>query len=272
MRTRAAVIFLLSAVVGLTASTAHAQYPVKGPADPATGEKYHVEIGGFLWDPNPQIVISSESLGIVGSDIDFVSDLGIQKTWFKQLRVVLRPAKKHKFRFEYTPITYDAVGKLTANIVFNGILFPVTLPVTTNLQWKAYRFGYEYDFVSRDRGYVGLILESKYTDIQATLSNVIGAEFTRARAPIPAAGVVGRVYVVPNISITGEFSGIKWPGSINDRYRAKYFDFNFYGTVNFTNNFGVQAGYRSFDVEYKIKDDEGDLQLKGLYLGGLVRF
>ena len=135
--------------------------PVKGPSDPATGENYHVEIGGFLWDPNPQIVISSESLGIVGSNIDFVSDLGIEKTWFKQLRIVLRPAKKHKFRFEYTPITYDAVGTLSTNIVFNGILFPVTFPVATNLQWKAYRFGYEYDFVSRDRGYVGLILESR---------------------------------------------------------------------------------------------------------------
>ena len=272
MRTRAAAILLLSAVLGLTASTAGAQYPVKGPSDVATGENYHVEIGGFLWDPNPQIVISSESLGIVGSKIDFVSDLGIEKTWFKQLRIVLRPAKKHKFRFEYTPITYDAVGTLSTNIVFNGILFPVTFPVATNLQWKAYRFGYEYDFVSRDRGYVGFILEAKYTDVQATLSNIVATEFARARAPIPAAGVVGRIYVVPNISLTGEFSGIKWPESINDNYHAKYFDFNFYGTVNFTNNFGVQAGYRSFDVEYKVKDDEGDLQLKGLYLGGLVRF
>jgi hypothetical protein len=272
MRTRAAVILLLSALVGLNASTALAQYSVKGPSDPATGENYHVEIGGFLWDPNPQVVISSESLGIVGSQIDFVSDLGIEKTWFKQLRIVLRPAKKHKFRFEYTPITYDAVGTLSANIVFNGILFPVTFPVATNLQWKAYRFGYEYDFVSRDRGYVGLILEAKYTDVQATLSNVLATEFARAKAPIPAVGVVGRVYVAPNIALTGEFSGIKLPESINDDYRAKYFDFNFYGTVNFTNNFGVQAGYRSFDVEYKIKKDEGDLQLKGLYLGGLVRF
>ena len=98
-----------------------------------------------------------------------MNDLGIEKTWFKQLRIVLRPAKKHKFRFEYTPITYDAVGTLPTNIVFNGILFPVTFPVTTNLQWKAYRFGYEYDFVSRDRGFVGLILEAKYTDVQATL-------------------------------------------------------------------------------------------------------
>jgi hypothetical protein len=262
----------LSAVIGLTASTAHAQYSVKGPSDPATGERYHVEIGGFLWSPTPDIVISSESLGIVGSNIDFVNDLGIEKTRFKQLRVVLRPAKKHKLRFEYTPITYDATGTLTASVVFNGIRFPVTLPVNTNLQWKAYRFGYEYDFVSRDRGFVGLILEAKYTDVQATLSNVLATEFARARAPIPAIGAIGRVYVVPNISITAEFSGIKLPDSVNDDYRAKYYDLDIYGTVNFTDHFGAQAGYRSFDVLYKVKKDQGDLKLKGLYLGGLVRF
>ncbi|MEN3339041.1 MAG: hypothetical protein V7647_2717 [Acidobacteriota bacterium] len=272
MRTRAAAILLLSAVLGLTASTADAQYSVKGPSDPATGERYHVEIGGFLWNPTPDIIISSESLGIVGSSIDFVNDLGIEKTRFKQLRVVLRPAKKHKLRFEYTPITYNAVGTLTAPVVFNGIRFPVTFPVNTNLQWKAYRFGYEYDFVSRDRGFVGLILEAKYTDVQATLSNILATEFARARAPIPAIGAIGRVYVVPNISITAEFSGIKLPDSVNDDYRAKYYDLDIYGTVNFTDHFGAQAGYRSFDVLYKVKKDQGDLLLKGLYLGGIVRF
>ena len=54
--------------------------------------------------------------------------------------------------------------------------------------------------------------------------------------------------------------------------RAKYYDFDLYGTVNFTNNVGAQVGYRSFDVLYKIEQDEGNLQLKGLYFGGVVRF
>jgi hypothetical protein len=274
MRTRAAAISLFGLVLSLAASPARAQYAVKGPSDPATGERYHVEIGGFLWNPTPDIVISSESLGIVGSDIDFVNDLGIEKTRFKQIRVVLRPATKHKFRFEYTPIHYDAVGQLTADVIFNGIRFPVTVPVTTNLQWKAYRFGYEYDFVSRDRGFVGLILEAKYTDVQATLSQAALniSEFARARAPIPAIGGIARVYIVPNISITGEFSGIKLPESINEDYRAKYYDLDIYGTVNFTDHVGAQAGYRSFDVLYKVEKDAGNLQLKGLYLGGIVRF
>jgi hypothetical protein len=273
MRTRVATVSVLCLLCGLTAASARAQYGAKRPADRATGETYHVELGGYFWNPTPDIAITSESLpGIAGSRIDFVKDLGIEKALFRQLKLVLRPATKHKFRFEYTPISYDAVGSLTADIVFNGIRYEVPFPVATHFQWKAYRFGYEWDFVYRDRGFVGVLLEAKYTEVEATLSNILASEFVRARAPIPAIGVIGRAYVAPNISITGEFSGIKLPESINEDYRAKYFDFDLYGTVNFTDNFGAQAGYRSFVVFYKVKGDQGDLNLKGLYFGGVARF
>ena len=122
-------------------------------------------------------------------------------------------AKKHKFRFEFTPIRYEQPnGVLRRNIVFNGILYNVALPVATELKWNAYRFTYEWDMVYRDRGFFGMLLETKYTDVQATLSNILDTEFARARAPIPSIGAIGRVYVVPNISITGELSGFKLPG------------------------------------------------------------
>ena len=47
---------------------------------------------------------------------------------------------------------------------------------------------------------------------------------------------------------------------------------HFIRRFNFTNNVGAQVGYRSFDVLYKVEQDEGNLQLKGLYFGGVVRF
>lgn len=272
MRTRAASIFVWSLLFGLSSGPAYAQYGVKKMSDPATGEAYHVEVGGYFWNPTPDVVITSEALGIVGSRIDFVKDLGIEKTRFKQLRVVLRPGQKHKLRFEYTPITYTAVGSLKASIIFNGILYPVSLPVATDLQWKAYRFAYEYDFVTRDRGFVGLILETKYTNVQATLTNLLDSEFVSAKAPIPTIGIIGRGYVAPNISITGELSGLTTGSIGGEDYKAHYFDFDLYGTVNFNNYVGAQAGYRSFNVFYHIKEDEGDLILKGLYFGGVVRF
>ena len=272
MRNRVVAIALCVLSFVAAARPALAQYGVAG-SDRATGETYHVELGGYLWPPTPTLFITSESLGIIGSRIDFIEDLGIEKKTFRQLKAVLRPGRKHKLRFEYTPMRYEADATLRRTIVFNGQRFDVALPVHTEVAWQAYRFGYEWDFVYRERGFVGLLLELKYTDIESTLSNpLVGSEFVRARAPIPAIGVIGRGYVLPNVSITGEFSGFKLPGSIDEDYEGKYFDFDLYGTVNFTDNFGAQAGYRSLTVFYHVEEDEGDLKMKGLYFGGVVRF
>jgi hypothetical protein len=77
-----------------------------------------------------------------------------------------------------------------------------------------------------------------------------------------------------NISITGEVTGFKLPASVDkaNRYDGKYVDFNIYGTVNLTGNFGAQVGYRSMDVMYRVKTDTGNFTLKGLYFGGVARF
>jgi hypothetical protein len=273
MRRRIALsVFCLSFV--LSALPASAQYAVRGSSNRATGENYHVEIGGYFWNPTPDILIASESFpGVIGDTIDFIDDLDIEKKKLNQLRVVLRPGTKHKLRFEYTPIKYEQPnGTLTRTVVFNGIAYTPSLPVATTLDWKAYRFTYEYDVVYRDRGFFGILLEVKHTDVRAELTNIIQNEFVRARAPIPALGAIGRVYVAPNISITGEFSGFRLPESIDESYRAKYYDFDLYGTVNFTDHFGAQVGFRSFDVFYRVDEDEGTLTLKGPYFGGVVRF
>jgi len=276
MRTSLFAITVCLAAV-LCAAPAQAQYGARPAAsDRATGETYHVEVTGAFWNPTPDIVISSEQFGQIGSNVDFVNTLGIADTKFKQLKIVVRPATKHKFRFEYTPINYDAQKVITASFVFNGQQFQVGIPVTTNLKWNAYRFGYEWDFVYKSRGFVGLLLDLKYTDIDATLTSpAVGvAQFTHAQAPIPAIGVVGRGYVVPNISITGEFSAFKLPErALNtDDYSGRYYDFDLYGTVNFTDHFGALLGYRTWNVFYKVKRDTDTLHMTGPYFGGLVRF
>jgi hypothetical protein len=274
MRHRLRTTALLCLVCLFAAVPASAQSGFRGGlSDPATGETYHVEIGGYLWTPTPEIAITSEALGIVGSRIDFVEDFGIESSTFRQLKVALRPARKHKFRFEYTPIKYSEEATLRRTIVFNGQRFDVALPVLAELKWNAMRFAYEWDFIYRDRGFFGLILEAKYTDVEAALENVlIGREFASARAPIPALGLIGRVYVVPNVSITGEWSGFRLPEGIDEDYRGRYYDFDLYGTVNFTDNFGASLGYRSLTVFYRVDSDEGDFKMKGLYFGGVVRF
>jgi hypothetical protein len=152
--------FVTAAVLGAAVS-AEAQLR---RTDPATGEKYAVEVAYGWWSPAPDIEVSSESLGIPGTVIDFVEDFGYEKKRLPEFRAVLRPARKHKFRLDYVPIQYEVEGAvLRRPITFNGQTFNVGLPVNADTTWNTWRFGYEYDFIYRDRGFVGLLLEAKYT-------------------------------------------------------------------------------------------------------------
>ena len=236
------------------------------------GGSYRIEIAGNLWNPVPEFVISSESLGIQGTDIDVQADLDIQQARKYEFRVTLRPSKRNKFRFHYLPLAYQATTNLKAQIVFNGIKYPINTAVDTTLEWKTYRIGYEIDIISRTQGFLGLVFEAKYTDANVTLESPIGTEYARARAPIPAVGAIARVYVTRYGSITGEFTGFKIPESIDEDYQGHYYDWDVYATLNLTKNVGAQIGYRSLDIGYLAKQDRGDAKLDGLYFGGVVRF
>jgi len=262
----------VAAALVLMAAPASAQYKPRPLNDPATGESYHIEGGADLWMPTANMTVSSESLNIPGSTIDLKRDLGATDQRFRALQLQLRPAQSHKFKFQYIPVKYEAASQLSQDLVFNGIRYRLGVPVNTTFDWKTYRFGYEYDFVTKNRGFAGFIIEAKYTDVKVQLDSPIAQEFARARGPIPALGGIGRVYVVPNISITGEVTGFKIPDSVEGRYNAQYVDIDIYGTVNFTNNVGVRGGFRSIDVGYLIKEDAGSFTLKGLYFGGVLRY
>lgn len=260
----------------LWAPLASAQYrPYNANANArATGETWHVEFGVGLWNPPPDITVASEQWKIIGTDISAQDDLGMQGEWLKEFKLVLRPAKKHKFRFDYIPISYSGDKTVTRTLVFNGQAFPINIPVKSTVDWKLFNLGYEYDFIYRSRWYLGVILEAKYSQVEVTLANQYTTEWAKAQAPIPTIGGVVRVYPVSNISLTGEITGFKLPNNIDNLkgYDGKWMDYNFYATVNFTDNFGVQGGYRSMEVSYRKDNDRGDMLLKGMYLMGVVRF
>lgn len=266
------------AAILAAAAPAFAQFQPRPLNDPATGERYHIEAGAALWFPAANIVVSSAGFNIPGSEINFKRDLGLTDQKFPALQLQLRPARHHKFRFQYVPIKYNQLSTLKQDLVFNGQRYPLNLPVNSTLLWKAYRFGYEYDFIAKNNWFLGFILEAKYTDVTATLTLPLKNlnEFDHAYAPIPAVGGILRVYVVPNISITADITGFSVPKSIADKFspgsKAHYVDVDIYGTLNLTNNVGVQGGYRSLDMGYLYKTDSGSFTFKGIYFGAVARY
>jgi hypothetical protein len=256
----------------ITPSLAHAQQRLTPFSEPAVGETYHVEGGLDFWNPSPDLTVASERFGLAGTQINAITDLGIQRKELTQLRLVARPARKHRFRVDYMPMHYEAQTSAHREFVFNGIRYSLNLPVTTDLTWRTWLLGYEYDAFYRDRGFIGFVAQAKVTHVQVDLNSPIGSDFAEARAPIPNLGGIGRIYVTPNISITGELVGIKLPESINKDYHAHYIDFDLYGTVNFNNYVGAQFGFRSLDLGYIIKKDTGTFKMRGLYFGGVARY
>lgn len=276
---RRVLIHVVGAVAAalLVPTAARAQYGAPDLSSSAVGEDYHVEFSGTLWNPDLFGYISSEQFGQVGSNIDFITDLGYTKTRFKDMRIVLRPSQKSKFRIQYTPVVYEAETRFNRNIVFNGISFPLSVPVESSFGWKVWRFGYEYDFLYKSRGFVGMLLEARYTHFDARLktnSPVFSPpleEFSSIKAPLPALGIVGRAYPLPALAINFEVSGFKVP-DVDEKYQANYFDWDISGTFNLTNNVGVQAGWRKMTNYFLIEDDLGDVRFQGLWFGAALRY
>jgi hypothetical protein len=271
---------LVAAFVGCllcaTTAPAVAQYrplPSSGQSDDrAIGEKYHIELAGMLWNPTSDFMFQSEQFGLAGTEIDLDEDLGLSQKKVYEVRLVLRPFKKHKIRVDFVPLHYTGDTVITREIVFNGIKYPVSSRVQTDFTWNAYRFTYEYDILYMSRGYLGIQLDTKYADTKLTLDSSISHEYVRARGPLPAAGLVARVYPLPFASITGEFTYFKLPDKAVKDASYRSFDFDVYGTVNIGNNIGIQAGYRSLDMAFAVDLDSGSVKLRGPYIGGVVRF
>jgi hypothetical protein len=276
MRIRLLATILFSVTI---ATRAEAQFNV---ANPAPAENFHVEIGLMFWQPTPGIEIQTGGLAVAGIPaVDFVQEFGLADERFMEFRSVFKTGRKHKFRVSHITFDYNETAPITRNIDFGGVTFPITIPVTADLNWDMWRFGYEYDFVAGDRGLLGFITELKQNHLTADLSaaglNISqGADVT---APIINIGVIARVYPHRVFSITAEYTGFKVFGfvrTLTDRIaedlEANVSDFDIYGTVNFGRHVGAQVGYRSLTSDYSIDEDEGDLKMKGMYFGGLVRF
>ena len=276
MQIRLVAALVLSLVL---ASRADAQFRVEKPAP---GEQFHVELGLMFWKPTPVLQIQTGALAALGEgQVDFVNEFAIENQRFNEFRGVIKAGKKHKLRVSHVVAEYNQSATLSRTIVFGGQTFPVSVPATADLEWRVWRLGYEWDFVARERGVVGFVTELKVNQVKADLAATgFGSELTDVSAPVPTIGMLARAYPHKTFSLTAEFTGFKVPGflakkitdAVNNDADAKVFDLDLYGTLNFGSHVGAQLGYRSMTANYLFDEDAGDLELKGWYFGGLVRF
>jgi len=273
--TRLYVVFFGALALLSTPSIASAQYRPRPMNSEAVGEDYHIEASYDFWNAEPSLLVNSEALGILGTDVNLVSDLGIEKRRLRTLNLTAKPGKKHRLRFQYLPITYDSDAfPVSHQFIFNGQRYNVGLPVTTHVDFTTYSFGYQFDFLYFKRGFFGAGVNLKYTNVEVDLQSPIGAEFVSAAAPIPAFSFGGRGYVTPNLSVDGELSIFRVPDKLSEQLEGdgSYTDFDLHGTYNVNKYVGLRLGWRRTHIFYSVDLDRGDLEFKGTYFGGVIRY
>ncbi|MBY0496561.1 MAG: hypothetical protein K2Y23_20330 [Cyanobacteria bacterium] len=262
-------------ILGLLAAPPAAEAQYRSLRGGGIAEDYHIEAAYGWWNATPELIVNSESLGILGSDVDLIADLGIQKHRLGKFDLVLKPAKKHRFKYQRLPIKYQTDAfPVQRSFIFNGQRYNIGLPVTTTVDFSTDSFGYEYDFIHKPWGFIGAGISGKLATIDVNLASPIGAEFFRQVAPIPAFNFAGRGYVTRNLSIDGDFTFFRIPRSLKEQLNGdgSYNDFDLHATYNANKYIGAQLGWRKTTIFYQTSTDTGDLKFTGLYFGGVVRY
>ena len=233
-------------------------------------EDHVAEISVLAWRPSPELTLSTDALADSSvSEVDFVQEFGLQDSFLPEFRATI--GRNHKFRLSYARIDYQEDATIQRTFTFQGRTFTLGVPASTDIKWDIWKIGYEWDFVSRERGFFGLVADVKYNKIEASIDStaLTSPAATDTSAPVPTIGVIGRGYVAPMVAITGEFTGLKISSGDFD---VKFLDFDISGIVSFGRHVGAQGGYRSITVGYLVDGDSGDIKMQGPYFGGIVRF
>ena len=143
------------------------------------------------------------------------------------------------------------------------------------MKWKAYRFGYEWDFVYQEprlrRPDPGREIHRHQRDAHRR-DGRRRAQFTHAQAPIPPSASSAAATSSPTSRSPASSARSSCPSEAlsSDDYSAGYYDFDLYGTVNFTDHFGAQAGLPL--VRRVLQSEEGHRHAASMtasYFGGL---
>jgi len=179
-------------------------------------EAYKFKFNAQGWIAKP-----SGSLQGNTGPIDFQKDFnfGDYSTFYGLLE--WKPGRRHHIYCYIAPNQSSVDHVLTRQIEFQGTTFFVNEKLHTQLKSFIFSPGYEYDFISRPRGHLGIDLMVNLFDSRAniqTQGGVIGpgGTVTNARSaskslfvPLPTGGPAFRYYLLPSrFYVDGAISGM----------------------------------------------------------------
>jgi len=195
---------------------------------------------------------------IVGVDTDLA--VTGSKTWGLTGAIQLKAGLK--LRGSYLPIDFDGDTEVPLTFEFGGETFYYGTRVVTSIKGYYYTGSFEWDFIRRPSGYVGILLGANVVDGDFLL--VAPDEGIRqvegGVLPIPVLGLTGRGYV-GKVSLEGTLAGL----TIGDR--GNTYDLALAARYHPIERVAVGLGYRKVSVTGKDERDSLTFRMSGWTLG-----
>lgn len=209
-------------------------------------DSYKVRVSGDWWFTHP-----TGYFGAQGSDNYFHinHDFGFGNYSTFDAKIDWHFRRKHHFLFNASRIENSKTTTLSRTINFQGQTFDIGTEATGKIRSLNFVPGYQYDFLRRDHGFLGLEVDINLLDTYGSINGtgtVNGVTAPRSAsksffAPLPAIGPVFRWYPLQDssrLSLEGSLRGMSFFGYGN--FVAARGSVG----IGLTKNLKFQAGYQ----------------------------
>jgi hypothetical protein len=178
--------------------------------------KLRIDAGFYYSNPSGSIHGSNDS-----GSVDLNKDLGFESYPTFSGKVDWKFTRKNHLYLSATPLDTSRQTVLNRTFTFQGQTFSTGLTTSSSLNTLAIAPGYQYDFIRRKRGHLGLGLQVDFFNTTAKISaaaqvtgdgvhhNAVSASGSLL-APIPVAGPDFRLYLTnsPRLFVQGNVLGM----------------------------------------------------------------
>jgi outer membrane protein len=226
-----------------------------------------VSVSADYWMPSIDATIRSSELSLIGTDINFIDDLGLDNNAsipnFKaSVDLPLFP----EILVSYFAIKNDAEKTLTKNLEYKGTTYSVSDLVSSSYDIKHYEALLGFALINNDFAKFALLVGAKYFDVKTSLANSLVTQSDSINGPVPVVGVMGDIRLPAKFRLEAIARGLDL--EIND-INAKLYDIEAAVHYDFNRFLRASAGYRYFLIkaEDNSTNDSVDIKFTGPYVG-----
>jgi long-subunit fatty acid transport protein len=175
--------------------------------------------------------------GNLGTRFSLKDDLTPKAAFFYRVRLNYTIKSRHTISLLYAPLETKSEGRVTNNILFEGVVFPANTELIGTYKFNSYRLTYRYDIVQKPKFEFGLGLTAKIRDAKIALASA---------ALVSEKTNVGFVPII-NFRLLWNLNntfGILLEGDALAAPQGRAEDVQIAATYKFSDNFRVRAGYR----------------------------